>query len=160
MSNEQNMSDKENLEALSSALSNMDKFLHKCGQQSEEKMVYLTEENSACIFPCIELLKERNQYVYIEFNYRPFINSIDFTGVVAFQDTYHDRVKNFTRSSKFKVQEIFPEESKNEAIIRIRKLPTEEQEMVLQGAIQILSFNYLALNEEKEFTGILKRLGR
>jgi len=159
MSN-QNMPDKENLENLSSALSSMDKFLQKCGQQSEEKMVYLSEENSACIFPCIELLKEKHRSIFIEFNYRPFINSIDFTGVVAFQDTYVDRVKNFERSSKIKAQDMFPEDSKNETVIKIRKLPTEEQEMVLQGAIQILAFNHLALNEEKEFTAILKRLGR
>mmetsp|Transcript_12089 Transcript_12089/g.15766 ORF Transcript_12089/g.15766 Transcript_12089/m.15766 type:complete len:198 (+) Transcript_12089:145-738(+) len=148
-------------------ISIVDPFLHFC---STIDLVYLNEHNHKCIFPCIDMLQEKygHKAVYIELNYRPFIDCNDFVAIIAFQDLYPDRVNKFTKSSAFDIETAFSNENlvgfeddtHDDTIEAIRKLPLAEQELVLYGACQILTFNYLATIEKKDFMPILKSFGR
>lgn len=139
----------------------IEEFFGKC---SNSPIVCLSEENHKCIFPCIDLLKNEllHQAIHIDLNYRPFVQYADFIAIIAFQDMFPERVSEFEKSCSFTPEKLFAsnEFKGNAAVDLIRKLPRDEQELVLQGACQILTFNYLVKNEEKEFCSILRSFNR
>ena len=149
----------DDMSKFSTVFKKIEDFFDKCNNAS---IVYLSEENHQCIFPCIDFLKSelKLEAVYIDLNYRPFVQYADFIAIVAFQDMFPERVSKFEKSSNFSAESLFSKFENNGIVDKIRSLPIDEQELVLQGACQILTFNYLVKNEEKEFCSILKSFDR
>ena len=91
------------------------KFFQKCG----DKVVYLTEDNHKSIFPCLDFLQSKLglEAVYIDLNYRPFVQYADFIAIVAFQDIFPERMSKFEKSSNLNSIRLFEDDNYIHSIV-------------------------------------------